>query len=161
MSDERETVTIFRRYGGGGRALGMAAAVVALLAGSGLQGASAVQASTAGPAAQPGAQMAYDATSGQLVLFGGADHQKLGVTWVWNGSDWVKQNPATKPPALRGAAMAYDAATGDVVMFGGDNGHGVRGGHLAVERLGLVAGCLRDQPGRPAGPADDLRPGDR
>jgi len=48
----------------------------------------------------------------------GPSHYLAG-TWVWDGSTWTQQSPATSPPARFGAAMAYDAATGNVVMFGG------------------------------------------
>ncbi len=64
--------------------------------------------------------MAYDAATGDVVLFGGAGrHGRLGGTWTWDGSTWTKQAPATSPPARDGASMAYDAATGTVVLFGG------------------------------------------
>ncbi len=67
--------------------------------------------------------MAYDAATGNVVLFGGADvtGHSLGDTWIWNGSTWTKQTPATSPPPQGQASMAYDAATGNVVLFGGDN----------------------------------------
>ena len=53
----------------------------------------------------------------------GPSHYLAG-TWVWDGSNWTQQSPATSPPARFGAAMAYDAATGNVVMFGGENKQG-------------------------------------
>jgi len=72
------------------------------------------------PSARWGAAMAYDAATGNVVLFGGGDSQhNFGDTWVWDGSTWTKQSPATSPSARWGAAMAYDAATGNVVLFGG------------------------------------------
>jgi hypothetical protein len=76
------------------------------------------------PATSPpgrwGAAMAYDAATGNVVLFGGSNHYRnFGDTWVWDGSTWTKQHPATSPPARWNPAMAYDAATGDVVLFGG------------------------------------------
>ena len=46
--------------------------------------------------------MAYDAATGQLVLFGGFDQQHgadLNDTWTWNGTTWTQLSPATSPPA--------------------------------------------------------------
>jgi hypothetical protein len=79
---------------------------------------------TAHPSARDYASIAYDAATGNVVLFGGHGSAALGDTWVWDGSTWTQQHPATSPPARWGAAMAYDAATGNVVLFGGtDNAH--------------------------------------
>jgi hypothetical protein len=65
--------------------------------------------------------MAFDAATGEDVLFGGitATGTLLADTWTWNGSAWTKQFPATHPPENYNAAMAYDAAAGDVVLYGG------------------------------------------
>src|SRR5215472_15671987 len=83
------------------------------------------QAPATHPPARAQAMMAYDAATGTVVLFGGANNRRvLGDTWTWDGSTWTKQAPATHPPARYGAAMAYDAATGTVVLFGGQNSHG-------------------------------------
>ena len=79
------------------------------------------------PAAHPPARfdasMAYDAATGNVVLFGGGSNDggccKLGGTWVWDGTTWTQRHPATSPPARSLASMAYDAATGNVVLFGG------------------------------------------
>jgi hypothetical protein len=81
------------------------------------------------PATRPpglsGASMAYDAAAGNVVMFGGTHSigpsHYLAGTWVWDGSTWTQQHPATSPPARFGASMAYDTATGNVVMFGGEN----------------------------------------
>ena len=65
--------------------------------------------------------MAYDAATGNVVLFGGSTCCHLfGGTWVWDGSTWTKQASATHPPARYEPSMAYDAAIGTVVLFGGN-----------------------------------------
>jgi predicted outer membrane repeat protein len=74
------------------------------------------------PPARSGATMAYDAASGQLVLFGGDGDDLLNDTWTWNGSTWTQQSPSSSPPVRYQATMAYDAASGQVVLFGGFNG---------------------------------------
>jgi hypothetical protein len=77
------------------------------------------------PAASPspgryGVALAYDAATGNLVLFGGyLAPVAYRDTWTWDGSTWTKQAPATSPPARGFASMAYDAARRDIVLFGG------------------------------------------
>lgn len=70
--------------------------------------------------------IAYDAATHQVVLFGGVSDEGntpiIGDTWIWNGSDWIQQHPATSPPARDFASMAYDAATGQLILFGGGEG---------------------------------------
>jgi len=66
--------------------------------------------------------MAYDAATGQVVLFGGLDNslKALGDTWIWNGTAWSEVTPSKSPSARFGASMAYDAATHQLVLFGGE-----------------------------------------
>ena len=64
--------------------------------------------------------MAYDPATQQLVLFGGLSRTALGDTWMWSGTTWTQQFPATSPPARDSASMAYDAATQQLVLFGGE-----------------------------------------
>jgi Galactose oxidase, central domain len=83
------------------------------------------QAPASSPQALFGASMTYDAATGNVVMVGGthrigADNYLAG-TWVWDGSTWTKQTPATSAPARFGAAMTYDAATGNAVLFGGES----------------------------------------
>ena len=88
--------------------------------------ATASSAAPAGAAAPPAPSprynigMAYDATHGQVVLFGGwGDSGDLDDTWTWDGTGWTKRKPAASPPARCSMGMAYDAARGEVVLFGG------------------------------------------
>lgn len=72
------------------------------------------------PPARDGAAMAYDASQGQVVLFGGSAGSALGDTWTWDGQEWTEQAPPViSPPARFRAKMAYDAAQQQVVHFGG------------------------------------------
>jgi hypothetical protein len=66
--------------------------------------------------------MAYDASRGVTVLFGGWTYSLFnGETWEWNGTTWTLR--ATGGPSPRyGHAMAYDAARGVTVLFGGSLG---------------------------------------
>jgi len=74
------------------------------------------------PPARMDQTMAYQAAYGYTVLFGGtpgAGGNALSDTWVWDGTNWTQEFPATVPTAQGDAAMAYDPAHAQVVMFGG------------------------------------------
>jgi hypothetical protein len=85
------------------------------------------QINTPGPPARrfDGDGMAYDPSTGTIVLFGGVvqGNTYLGDTWTWNGvtQTWTQQSPAASPSPRGGHGMATDAA-GNVVLFGGTNG---------------------------------------
>src|ERR1700731_3139545 len=75
------------------------------------------------PSSRQGAAMAYDAGTGQLILFGGATNRGLkNDTWSWNGTAWTRLSPPRSPSARINASMAYDAATSQFVLFGGSGG---------------------------------------
>ena len=77
------------------------------------------------PSARLGATMAYDAATGNVVLFGGYDNSGvLNDTWIWNGSTWTEESLTSSPPARYLAAMTYDAVAGNVVLFGGEDSSG-------------------------------------
>lgn len=79
-----------------------------------------------------GAQMAYDAATQQLLLFGGysgvynSHHVIVPVylndTWVWQTKKWVKLSPSVSPPAMAWSSMASDPVSGALILFGGFNG---------------------------------------
>jgi hypothetical protein len=78
----------------------------------------------ASPSGRDSASMAYDPSSGQLVLFGGEDASgNLGDTWTWNGATWTLASDAG-PLARDTASMAYDPSSGQLVLFGGIDGDG-------------------------------------
>ncbi len=84
------------------------------------------------PVAEPG--MAWDAASGQIILFGGENYSLHNAqygpadigTWAYKGGTWTNitsQSPTIPVPREWGQ-MAYDPSSGDVVLFGGNyNGH--------------------------------------
>jgi hypothetical protein len=66
--------------------------------------------------------MAYDASRGRTVLFGGGLFPRRPGpwptdTWEWDGERWAQV--ATDGPAGRVAAMVYDSKRREVVLFGG------------------------------------------
>jgi hypothetical protein len=71
---------------------------------------------THSPSTRPGASMAYDGSTGNVVLFGGCP---CGDTWTWDGSDWHQETPADSPPDRARAMMDYDSISRQVVLFGG------------------------------------------
>jgi hypothetical protein len=80
------------------------------------------------------ATLAYDATSNQVILFGGftTGYVYYGDTWTYNGVDWVQQQPATMPPGRTDNGLAFDPVLKSVVLFGGlaNASEGTRGNRL-------------------------------
>jgi putative Ig domain-containing protein/IPT/TIG domain-containing protein len=82
------------------------------------------------PATVPGARdfasMGWDAATSQLVMFGGRQSTPgvladFADTWLWSGTNWVQQHPATSPGARDGAPLVYDPATGQMLLIGGQS----------------------------------------
>jgi hypothetical protein len=96
------------------------------------------------PSPRDNASLAYDAASGLVVLFGGADPRGttggaiggkfFGDTWTWDGSNWTQMFPSVSPPARANASMVYDAATKQTVLFGG-GGDGPRAVNQSLPSL--------------------------
>ncbi len=67
--------------------------------------------------------MAYDAGSHRIILFGGLTESAnvLGDTWAYDAdrNTWVEMNPAAAPAARSSHALSYDAAEDRVILFGG------------------------------------------
>jgi hypothetical protein len=78
------------------------------------------------PSARIQHAMAFDASRGEVVLFGG----RLAVfpsdfadTWIWNGVTWTQKSPISSPPPTGGHGLAFDSVSARVILFGGyDNG---------------------------------------
>lgn len=72
-----------------------------------------------------GTQLAYDAITKTIVLFGGdnggGDCCRIyyNDTWTWDGVTWTQQSPSVSPSARSGPSMTYDVSLGQVVLFGG------------------------------------------
>lgn len=75
------------------------------------------------PSPRTYASMAFDAATGELVLFGGccdATGRMEGDTWTWNGQRWtLMEKKASDPLPRASATMAYDPVHRNVVMRGG------------------------------------------
>ncbi len=64
--------------------------------------------------------MAYDKARAQVVLFGGADAEKVcNDTWIWEGRQW-QQVRSSGPQGRTFPAMAYDDTEHRVLLFGGN-----------------------------------------
>jgi len=78
------------------------------------------QGSLGTPAERTDAAMAYDADTGQVVMFGGlGDNGSLGDTWIWNGANWAQQHPPVSPLTRFDASMVFDPRLHGLVLFGG------------------------------------------
>ncbi len=81
------------------------------------------------PPARDSASVAFDSSSGQLILFGGYSNNTggnlLNDTWaltynhINNTYTWTELFPPTQPSARYGVAMKFDPASGQVILFGG------------------------------------------
>jgi hypothetical protein len=81
-------------------------------------------AAAGGPPGRLGAAMAFDPSTGKVVMFGGDRYSGAGAgprsdTWTWDGSVWTQAHPAESPWARSGGIAASDAATGRVILYGG------------------------------------------
>jgi hypothetical protein len=95
---------------------------------------------TNSPSPRAFASLIYDKSTNQMILFGGLiphspNATVLNDTWIWNGSNWIQQNPANSPSPRAAAAVSLSpVAHGqssnqnsnqnsngefDVVLFGG------------------------------------------
>ncbi|MBX3358868.1 MAG: hypothetical protein KF745_10610 [Phycisphaeraceae bacterium] len=69
--------------------------------------------------------MAYDASQGVTLLFGGADSTGTrGDTWSWNGVTWT-QIGGIQPPPREAAKLVYDPARQVSVLYGGSEQFGL------------------------------------
>jgi hypothetical protein len=75
------------------------------------------------PTARYGMTLVSDPITGHVMMFGGNDGTAgdhfLNDTWIWNGTDWVQQQPASSPSARELPSMAGDTDSKTVVLFGG------------------------------------------
>ena len=63
------------------------------------------------------AAMTYFARDNVALLFGGT--VAVAETWQWDGTTWMRRDPATSPPPRDGHALVHDASHQRVLLFGG------------------------------------------
>lgn len=73
-------------------------------------------------------RLAFDATLGRTVIFGGCTMPLCALSdyqndrWEWDGTCWRNTTNAQKqPPVLQTPGMVYDAARQKTLIFGGYN----------------------------------------
>ena len=84
---------------------------------------------TNNPSNRHGACMAFDASSGQMVLFGGRNYNGnfFNDTWALSFDStsqtytWTDATPTNNPPARANYSMDFDASSGQVILFGGND----------------------------------------
>lgn len=76
---------------------------------------------TSGPPSLDLQQMAFDASSGKVILFGGsrANRDYSSQTWAWDGHQWTQVGTTHNPSPRNGVALAFDRSKGSLVLFGG------------------------------------------
>jgi len=74
------------------------------------------------PPARRGVGMAYDASRGRVVAFGGRNGSHWNDTWEYDGATWTEASPATSPSIRAHVGMTYDPIGERVVLFGGRTG---------------------------------------
>jgi hypothetical protein len=91
--------------------------------------------------------MTWDPVRQRIVLFGGdmpgSWPQVRADTWDWDGSTWLRLQPAASPPPRMGHAMAYDERSERLLLFGGQ---GVTAGDDTWS-FGLPAGAAAQPAG--------------
>jgi len=69
--------------------------------------------------------MAGGGAQGVLAFGGVGPGGALNDTWVWDGTNWVAQSPATAPPVRYNTMLVYDASDAAFRLFGGNGGGGL------------------------------------
>jgi hypothetical protein len=74
------------------------------------------------PSARTRQAIAYDASLGEVILFGGttAPPSSLNDTWGWNGNTWKRFTPPNQPSARYVSSMVFDPLSDGLVLFGGE-----------------------------------------
>jgi hypothetical protein len=84
------------------------------------------QAPAASPPDRFGGAMGYDPVSRRVLLYGGGTNSSpgtLGDTWLWDGTTWTQQAPASSPGPRLGAAMG----SGQTLLLYSGDGNGMHG----------------------------------
>lgn len=92
------------------------------------------------PSARTYPRMAFDAKTGQTILFGGESAFDTGTqlaydsdeTWVWGGGYWTQIFPANNPGGRSAHGMVYDSTRQRIVLFGGRRQKQTPDGELTV-----------------------------
>jgi hypothetical protein len=72
------------------------------------------------PSARGGAMMAFDPSTGEIVLAGGhSGGTAFNDTWTWDGENWTKRQDMPEGRAYGG--MAWDSDNERLILFGGRN----------------------------------------
>jgi hypothetical protein len=74
------------------------------------------------PFARASAAVATNASTGQVVMFGGLADVNPNNTWTYDGTTWTLQSPAVQPLLVYGASAAFAPGLQGVVLFGGGSG---------------------------------------
>src|SRR5687767_13937662 len=74
----------------------------------------------ASPGARNGHRLTFDSAAGAVLMFGGADHERvLDDLWAWNGGSWRRVS-ASGPGPRTFPGFAFDESRREAVLFGGN-----------------------------------------
>ena len=81
---------------------------------------------TNSPIARNAPSLAFDPSTGNVIMFGGYNNGDLADTWAYNSvaNTWTQLLPANSPPARDSALMCFSPAIGQIILFGGYNNSG-------------------------------------
>ncbi len=100
--------------------------------------------------------MAWDASDGYVLLFGGGSYARgqylLADTWTYVGGAWTQLFPSVAPSARDAEGLAYDPALGKVVMFSGYQDYLTGGSFETNDTWTYHAGVWANVTGGPAPP---------
>jgi hypothetical protein len=72
------------------------------------------------PGVRNGHRLTFDPGTGEVLMFGGADHERvLDDLWAWSGHTWRRLR-ASGPGPRTFPGFAFDRARGEAVLFGGN-----------------------------------------
>jgi hypothetical protein len=72
-----------------------------------------------GPTARSESALAYDSTTGDVILFGGRSTAGLvsNDTWAFRSGTWTQLAPTGSPPPQAGSPLVLDMKTGQLLLF--------------------------------------------
>lgn len=93
---------------------------------------------TTAPSLRYNHALAFDATLGEVLLFGGYEPSSLyrNDLWGWNGTQWHTIASTGAPPVRAGHHIVYDTVRHVLVLFGGYNNNSSIGYSDTWERVG-------------------------
>jgi hypothetical protein len=102
------------------QAYGLSCLLLLAVAGLGRSVRSGPTSEPASPGVRNGHRLTFDARSARVLMFGGADHERVrDDLWSWDGRSWRRLG-ASGPGPRTFPGFAFDHARGEALLFGGN-----------------------------------------